>query len=131
MGLGIGDFDTDGYLDIFKTHSADDTHVLYQKQRQGIFSRRDHPGRAGRGNAIRGLGRGDPGFRQRRLPDLFFTTGMVYPEVERKIPESPYKTPSVLFRNLGGGKFEELLDQAGPGDGGSALQPRRGLRRFR
>jgi hypothetical protein len=48
------------------------------------------------------------------LPDVFFTTGMVYPEVESHEPDSPYKTPSVVFRNLGGGKFEELLDQAGP-----------------
>jgi len=48
------------------------------------------------------------------LPDLFFTTGMVYPEVEASDPGAPYKTPSVLFRNLGGGKFEELLDLAGP-----------------
>ena len=39
---------------------------------------------------------------------------MVYPEVERDLPDTPYKTPNVLFRNLGGGKFEELFDQAGP-----------------
>src|ERR1044072_8231935 len=39
---------------------------------------------------------------------------MVYPEVEATDPASPFKTPDVLFRNLGGGKFEELLDQAGP-----------------
>ena len=26
----------------------------------------------------------------------------------------PYKTPNVVFRNLGGGKFEELTDEAGP-----------------
>ena len=26
-----------------------------------------------------------------------------------------YKTPSVVYRNLGGGKFEELLGEAGPG----------------
>jgi hypothetical protein len=48
------------------------------------------------------------------LPDLFFTTGMVSPEVEPLLPDSPYKTPNVLFRNLGGGRFEELLDEAGP-----------------
>src|SRR5205814_2262269 len=48
------------------------------------------------------------------LPDIFFTTGMVYPEVEASDPGAPYKTPNVLFRNLGGGKFEELLDLAGP-----------------
>src|ERR1019366_5418217 len=49
------------------------------------------------------------------LPDLFFTTGMVYPEVERKSPDAPYKTPGVIFRNLGDGKFEELRGLAGPG----------------
>jgi enediyne biosynthesis protein E4 len=49
------------------------------------------------------------------LADIFFVTGMVYPEVESHEPESPFRTPSVVFRNLGGGKFEELLDAAGPG----------------
>jgi enediyne biosynthesis protein E4 len=49
------------------------------------------------------------------LPDLMFTTGMVYPEVEQKSADAAYKTPSVIFRNLGDGKFEELREQAGPG----------------
>src|SRR5262249_35814131 len=34
--------------------------------------------------------------------------------VESKAPGYPFKTPRVIFRNLGGGHFEELLDQAGP-----------------
>ncbi|HVN21416.1 MAG TPA: CRTAC1 family protein, partial [Dongiaceae bacterium] len=38
----------------------------------------------------------------------------VFPEVEQKHPEFAHKTPRVLFRNLGGGRFEELLDAAGP-----------------
>ncbi len=41
-------------------------------------------------------------------------TGSVYPEVERKLPQYPYKTPRVLFRNLGNGTFEEI-EQAGEG----------------
>jgi hypothetical protein len=41
-------------------------------------------------------------------------TGNVYPEIEAKLPSYPMKSPRLLFRNLGGGKFEELLDQAGP-----------------
>ncbi len=48
------------------------------------------------------------------LPDLFYTTGMVSPELEHDLPDTPFQTPSVLFRNLGGGKFEELFDLAGP-----------------
>jgi len=42
-------------------------------------------------------------------------TGHVYPEVERKLPQYAYKTPRVIFRNLGNGIFEELIETAGPG----------------
>ena len=42
-------------------------------------------------------------------------TGSVYPEVERKLPQYPNKTPRAVFRNLGNGTFEELIEQAGPG----------------
>jgi len=42
-------------------------------------------------------------------------TGNVYPELEGKVGGYPYKTPRVVFRNLGDGRFEELMDGAGPG----------------
>ena len=48
-------------------------------------------------------------------PDLFWVTGSVYPEVGKRLPQYPHRTPRVLFRNLGGGKFEELLTEGGPG----------------
>ena len=48
-------------------------------------------------------------------PDLFLVTGAVYPEVEAKLPAYPLRTPRAVFRNLGNGKFEELIDEAGPG----------------
>ena len=46
MGLGIGDFNLDGNLDIFKTHFADDTPVALCERRQGPLSRRHDPIRA-------------------------------------------------------------------------------------
>ncbi len=49
------------------------------------------------------------------LPDLFQVTGSVYPEVEKKIAAYAYKTPRIVYRNLGKGRFEELIAQAGPG----------------
>jgi hypothetical protein len=49
------------------------------------------------------------------LPDLFVVTGSVYPEVERVLPAYPFRTPRLVFRNLGDGRFEELIEEAGPG----------------
>ena len=49
------------------------------------------------------------------FPDLFLVTGSVYPEVERTLPAYPFRTPRLVFRNLGDGRFEELIDEAGSG----------------
>ncbi|HBY61526.1 MAG TPA: RNA-binding protein, partial [Solibacterales bacterium] len=48
-------------------------------------------------------------------PDLFVATGSVYPEVSARLEQYPFKTPRLVFRNLGNGKFEELIEEAGPG----------------
>jgi hypothetical protein len=115
MGLGIGDFDTDGNLDIFKTHFSDDTPALYRNNGKGGF--RDVTFRAGLGVETRFVswGAGMLDLDNDGLPDLFFATGMVYPEVESALPDRAYKSPCVLYRNLGGGRFEELSSEAGPG----------------
>ena len=38
MGIAVGDYDLDGNLDIFKTHFADDTNVLYRNDGKGYFN---------------------------------------------------------------------------------------------
>ena len=35
--------------------------------------------------------------------------------MEQKLPAYPFRTPRLVFRNLGDGRFEELIDEAGPG----------------
>jgi hypothetical protein len=114
MGVATGDYDTDGALDILKTHFADDTSILYRNLGRGGFE--DVTARAGLGVETRYVswGAGIQDFDNDGLPDLFWVTGSVYPEVEKVQPAFPHRTPRVLFRNLGGGKFEELLDAAGP-----------------
>jgi hypothetical protein len=116
MGIGIGDYDLDGRLDIVKTH--------FQKQATGLY---------------RGIGKGDfedittqAGLAQERrfiswgtglvdldndgYPDIFVVTGNVYPELEPVYPKYPRRGPRLVFRNVGNGKFIELgSDDAGPG----------------
>ena len=115
MGIGLGDYDLDGSLDIFKTHFADDTNVLYRNDGKGYFD--DVTIRAGIGVETRyiGWGAGMLDLDNDGHPDLFLVTGSVYPEVERQLPTYPYRTPRLVFRNLGGGRFEELIEEAGSG----------------
>jgi hypothetical protein len=119
MGVAIGDYNLDGNLDLFVTHFADDTSVLYEGNGKGTFE--DVTLRAGLGVETRyiGWGAGMVDLDNDGWPDLFAGTGSVYPEVSRVLPEYPYKTPCVIFRNLGlfNGevKFEELGKEAGPG----------------
>jgi enediyne biosynthesis protein E4 len=113
MGVAIGDFDTNGTLDILKTHFAEDTSALYKNS--GNLEFEDVTLRSGLAVETRYVswGNGIADLNNDGLPDIFWVTGSTFPEVERKHPEFPHKTPRVLFRNLGGGKFEELLDGAG------------------
>jgi enediyne biosynthesis protein E4 len=115
MGVAIGDYDLDGNLDIFKTHFADDTNVLYRNDGKGNFD--DFTIRAGIGVETRyvGWGAGMIDLDNDGFPDLFMVTGSVYPEVERQLPAYPFRTPRLVFRNLGDGRFEELIEEAGPG----------------
>ena len=115
MGLGIGDYNLDGTLDILKTHFADDTAVLYRNDGKGNFE--DVTNSSGLGVETRFIswGAGMFDLDNDGNPDLFWVTGSVYPEIEAKLPSYPFKSPRIVFRSLGDGKFEELLEQAGPG----------------
>jgi hypothetical protein len=115
MGVAVGDYDLDGNLDIFKTNFADDTNVLYRNDGKGNFD--DVTIRAGIGVETRyvGWGTGIADLDNDGNPDLFVATGSVYPEVERKLPSYPFHSPRLVFRNLGGGRFEELVEEAGSG----------------
>jgi enediyne biosynthesis protein E4 len=114
MGAGIGDFNLDGNLDILKTHFSDDCSVLYRNNGKEYFD--DVTVASGLGVETRfvGWGAGIVDLDNDGNPDLFIVTGSTYPEVAEKLPAYPLKTPRVIFRNLGNGKFEELIDTAGP-----------------
>ncbi len=115
MGVAVGDYNLDGKLDLFKTHFSDDTSVLYRNDGDAAFT--DVTIGAGFGVETRYIswGTGFADFDNDGWPDLAVVTGSVYPEVEAQLSEYPLKTPRLIFRNLGDGRFEELIAEAGPG----------------
>ncbi len=119
MGVAAGDLRLDGNLHIIKTHFANDTAALYINNGKGEF--RDGTLRSGMGVETRFVTWGVliADLDNDGNPDIFEVTGGIYPEVKTN-----YKTPRIVFRNLGNGQFEELLGQAGPGV--EALQSSRG-----
>ncbi|PYV97810.1 MAG: RNA-binding protein, partial [Acidobacteria bacterium] len=115
MGVGVGDYDLDGHIDIFKTHFADDANGLYHNDGKGNFDDATRTGRVGVETRYICWGAAMVDLDNDGYPDLFLTAGNVYPEVERKLPQYANKNPRAVFRNLGNGTFEELVEQAGPG----------------
>jgi hypothetical protein len=115
MGLGIGDLNLDGSLDIFKTHYSGDTNIVYRNDGKGFFD--DLTSMAGLAVETRyiGWGAGIVDLDNDGLPDMYAVTGGTYPGLAKQLPQAPWKTPRFIFRNLGNGKFEELIEEAGPG----------------
>ena len=115
MGVGVGDYDLDGHLDLFKTHFTDDANILYRNDGKGNFDDVTWSTRLGVETRWVSWGAGIADLDNDGYPDLFMVTGHVYPEIEKKLPQYPYKSPRAIFRNLGNGVFEELIEPAGPG----------------
>ncbi len=115
MGVGVGDYDLNGHLDLFKTHFADDRNILYHNDGKAYFQDATVSSRLGVETRYVCWGAGIVDLDNDGYPDLFMTTGHVDPHIEKKLSQYPNKTPRAVFRNLGQGVFEELIDEAGPG----------------
>jgi hypothetical protein len=115
MGVGVGDFNLDGHLDLFKTNFSDDTCVLYRNDGKASFQDVTRASRIGIESSFTCWGTGIVDLDNDGNPDIFVVGGSVYPEVEKQLPQYPNKNPRILFRNMGDGTFEELGEAAGPG----------------
>jgi len=115
MGVALGDYNSDGLIDLLKTHFADDVPALYRNLGKGLYE--DVAVAAGVGvlNRYVEWGAGIHDLDNDGRPDLMYVTGNVYPEVEKVLKQYPHRGPRIIFRNLDGARFEQVTDRSGPG----------------
>jgi hypothetical protein len=113
MGVGVGDYDCDGWLDIVKTNFINDSIDLYRNNGDGTFAEVSNAAGVGVLTKHVNWGAGFVDFDNDGWPDIIYVTGHVYPEVEQV--GEPFKTPRLAYRNLGNGKFADVSSQLGPG----------------
>jgi hypothetical protein len=114
MGAAVGDYDLDGRLDIFKTNFEGDTPDLYHNLGKASFEEASRRSGVAVENRYVCWGAGIEDLDNDGLPDVFAVAGHTFPEIEKRFPDFPANNPRLLFRNLGKGRFEELITEAGP-----------------
>lgn len=113
MGVSAGDYDRDGWLDIFKTNFSGDTSTLYHNTGKAVFDDVTFPAGIGITTRWLGWGCGFVDVNNDGWLDIFLVNGHVYPEVEKLTTEAGYAQRKVLYRNLQNGRFEDVSDRVG------------------
>jgi len=116
MGIGVGDYNRDGRLDLFITTFSDDYKTLYRNDGGANFT--DVSFRAGLGNPtipFLAWGAGFLDFDNDGLLDVFIANGHVYPIADRTEWGATWAERPQLFRNLNGSKFQEVPPATGSG----------------
>ncbi len=114
MGAAAGDYDGDGWLDLFRTNFSDERETLYRNRGEGVFD--DVTAAAGLARNTRFVGWGCAflDFDNSGRPGLLLVNGHVFPEVDRLRLPVKYRDRAILYRNRGDGTFDDISEAAGP-----------------
>jgi hypothetical protein len=115
MGVTAADYDGDGWLDIFRSNFSDERETLYRSRGRGEFDDATIAAGMSRNTRYVGWGCGFFDFDNDGWRDLLLVNGHAFPEVDRLGIDIHYKDRAILYRNLGGGKFADISERAGPG----------------
>ena len=115
MGVAVADYDEDGWDDILKTNFSEDTPNLYHNSKDGSFLDEVYSAGLGVRNQFLGWGALFLDVDHDGRKDILLVNGHVFPEVDRLPGGARYREQRLLFWNVGGGRFKDLSDSAGPG----------------
>lgn len=119
MGVAAGDYDGDGWLDIFKTNFSGDTSTLYHNLGKMTFDDVTFTSGIGVNTRWLGWGCGFLDFDNDSWLDILLVNGHVYPEVERLNNEAGYPQRKVLYQNQHTGHFKDITEKIG----GALIEP--------
>jgi hypothetical protein len=110
MGAAFGDYDNDGFLDLFVTNFADDYNTLYRNLEGRFFLDVTMKAKlADKSLPYVGWGTCFLDYDHDGDLDLFVANGHVYPQIDRlRLNEETYRQPAQLFANQGDGTFGEV-----------------------
>ena len=115
MGVGVADFDGDGWLDIVRTNYSDQMTTLYRNNGDGTFHDAALSAGLGVNRKYLGFGAVFLDFDNDGWKDLFLANGHVYSQIAGRKLHISYKEPSLLYRNRGDGRFVDVSSNSGLG----------------
>jgi enediyne biosynthesis protein E4 len=114
MGVDAADYDHSGRPSIIITNFANQMMSLYHNEGHGLFVDEAPTSEVGRDSLMTlGFGCFFFDYDNDGWPDIFVADGHIEKDIERVQKRVKFAEPPHIFRNLGGGKFEEVTDSLG------------------